>query len=97
VRLGLQAGTREIALHAVDTHGPLDDLTEDEELIIRFGRELLQAPRVEDETFHAVRERYGENGLLELTAIMSVYMMNASILRVMDHRAAADARHLTRR
>ena len=31
VRLGLQAGTREIALHAVDTHGPLDDLTEDEE------------------------------------------------------------------
>jgi len=97
VRLGLQAGTREVALHAVDTHGPLDDLTKDEALIIRFGRELLQAPRVGDETFHAVRERYGEKGLLELTAIMSVYTMNASILRVMDHRAAADARHLTRR
>jgi 4-carboxymuconolactone decarboxylase len=86
VRLGLQAGTREVALHAVDTHGPLDDLTEDEALIIRFGRELLQAPRVGDETFLAVRERYGEKGLLELTAIMGVYMMNASILRVMDHR-----------
>jgi hypothetical protein len=25
---------------------------------------------------------------MELTAVMRVYMMNASILRVMDHRAA---------
>jgi 4-carboxymuconolactone decarboxylase len=97
VRLGLQAGVREAALHAVDTHGPLDGLTADEALIIRFGRELLEAPKVSDATFNAVRARYGEKGLLELTAVMSVYMMNAAILRVMDHRAAADARHLTPR
>ena len=50
-----------------------------------------------DDTFDAVRARYGENGLLELTAVMSVYMMNASILRVMDHQAPADARHLSPR
>lgn len=97
VRLGLQAGTREEAIHAVDTYGPLDDLTADEALIIRFGRELLEAPKVSDETFAAVCARYGENGVLELTAVMSVYMMNASILRVMDHQPAADARHLTPR
>ncbi len=97
VKLGLQAGTREEALHAVDTYGPLDDLTDDEALIIGFGRELLEAPRVSDDTFEAVRTRYGEQGLLELTAVMSVYMMNASILRVMDHQAAPDARHLTQR
>lgn len=97
VKLGLQAGTREEALHAVDTYGPLGDLTEDEALIIRFGRELLEAPAVSDETFAAVRARFGEKGLLELTAIMSVYMMNATILRVMEHKAAPDARHLTPR
>ncbi len=97
VRLGLEAGTREEALHAVDTYGPLDDLTADEALIIGFGRELLEAPQVSDATFNAVRARYGEKGLLELTAVMSVYMMNASILRVMDHQAAPDARHLTPR
>ena len=68
VRLGLQAGTREEAIHAVDTYGPLDALTEDEALIIRFGRELLNARQVTDETFNAVRARYGEKGLLELTA-----------------------------
>lgn len=97
VKLGLKAGTREEALHAVDTYGPLDGLTADEALIIGFGRELLEAPRVSDDTFAAVRARYGENGLMELTAVMSVYMMNAAILRVMDHQAAADARHLSPR
>ena len=97
VRLGLQAGTREEAIDAVDKHGSLEGLTADEALIVRFGRELLETPRVSEETFDAVRARYGEKGLLELTAVMSVYMMNAAILRVMDHRAAADARHLTPR
>ena len=96
-RLGLAAGTREEALHAVDTYGPLDDLTDDEALIIQFGRELLEAPAVSDATYEAVRGRYGENGLLALTAVMSVYMMNANILRVMEHKAAPGARHLTPR
>lgn len=97
VKLGLAAGMREVAVQAVDSGGPLDGLTADEALIIRFGRELLEQPKVSDATFAAVRARYGEKGLLELTAVMSVYMMNASILRVMDHQAAPDARHLKKR
>ncbi|MFT6583814.1 MAG: 4-carboxymuconolactone decarboxylase [Alphaproteobacteria bacterium] len=97
VKLGLKAGAREEAFHAIDTYAPLDDLTADEALIIGFGRELLESPQVSDETFAAVRARYGERGLMEITAAMSVYMMNATILRVMDHQAAADARPLTPR
>ena len=96
VRLGLQEGTREKAIHVVDTHGPLDGLTSDEALIIRFGRELLEGPAVSDDTFNAVRARYGEQGLLELVAVMSVYTVNANILRVMDWQPAPDARRLTR-
>jgi 4-carboxymuconolactone decarboxylase len=96
VRLGLQEGTREEAIHAVDTHGSLDGLTADEALIIRFGRELLESPAVSDATFEAVRSRYGEKGLLELVAVMSVCTMNANVLRTMDWQAAADARHLAR-
>jgi 4-carboxymuconolactone decarboxylase len=96
-RLGLQEGTREEALHAVDTYGSLDGLTADEALIIGFGRELLEEPGVSEETFNRVRERFGEKGLMELVAVMSVYTMNANILRVMEHKAAPDARHLTPR
>lgn len=95
-RLGLQEGTREEALHAVDTHAPLDGLTADEALIIRFGRELLEQPRISDDTYEAVKARYGERGLMELVAVMSVYTFNANILRTMDWQAAPEARHLTK-
>ena len=57
VRLGQQAGTREEALHAVDTHGPLDGLTADEALIIRFGRELLESPELLELRLNALFER----------------------------------------
>mgnify|MGYP000069977963 CR=1 FL=1 len=97
VKLGHKAGTREAAIHAVDTFGPLDGLTSDEALIVRYGRELLEDKKVADATVEAVRKRWGEKGLLELTATMAVYLMNATILRAMDHRAATDARHLTPR
>lgn len=97
VKLGLAAGTRAEAIHIVDTYGPLDALTPDEAIIVRYGRELLEAPGVSDETFTAVRKRFGEKGLMELTAIMSAYLMNATILRAVQHEAAPDARRLTPR
>src|SRR2546428_10300903 len=68
VRLGLPAGTREEALHAGDRHWSLDGLTADEALIIRFGRALLESPKVSDETVNARRARDGQPGLMEPTA-----------------------------
>jgi 4-carboxymuconolactone decarboxylase len=97
VKLGLKAGAREEAFHAIDTLAPLEGLTEDEALIIGFGRELLETRKVSDATFEAVRKRYGENGLLELVAVMGVYTMNATVLRAMDHQPAPGARRLTPR
>lgn len=97
VKLGLAAGTREEAIHAVDTFGPIDGLTQDEQIIIRYSRELLEDLKVKDETFEAVRARWGERGALELAAVMGVYLMNATILRAMDHQAAPGARLLTPR
>src|SRR5262245_20345856 len=97
VKLGLQAGVREEVIYVIDTLAPVDGLTEDEALIIRYGRELLEARKVRDETFNSVRMRWGEKGLLELTAVMGVYTMNAAILRAMDHRPGPGARLLTPR
>lgn len=97
VKLGLAGGAREEAFHAIDTLGPLDQLTDDEALIIGYGRELLETRDVSDATVEKVRARYGEKGLLELTAIMGVYTMNATILRAMDHPAPEGARCLTPR
>ncbi len=97
VHLGRKAGVREEAIDAIDTFGALDDLTDDEALIIGFGRELLEQRQVSNTTFEAVRQRYGEQGLMELTAVMGVYQMNATILRAVDHPAPDGARLLTSR
>jgi len=97
VRLGLKAGVREEAINAIDTFAALDDLTADEALIIGYGRELFEQRKVSDATFEAVRARYGEQGLMELTAVMGVYQMNATVLRALDHKAPPDARHLSPR
>lgn len=97
VKLGLAAGVREEVIRTIDTYGPLDGLTADEALIIRYGRELLESPALSDATFEATRQRFGDRGVMELTAIMSAYLMNATILRAMEHKAAPDARHLTPR
>ena len=72
-------------------------MTDDEATIIRYSRELLEDKQVTDATFEAVRARWGEKGALELTATMSVYLMNATILRAVDHQPPPDARHLTPR
>ena len=63
VKLGLKAGAREEAFHAIDTLGPLDKLTPDEALIIRFGRELLETRKVSDATFNAAVKMFGEQGV----------------------------------
>jgi 4-carboxymuconolactone decarboxylase len=97
IKLGLAAGARAEAFHVIDTLGSLTDLTADEALIIGYGRELLESREVRDETVAAVRERYGDKGLMELTAVMGVYTMNATILRAMDHPAPDGARRLTPR
>ena len=97
VKLGLAAGTREEAIRAVDTFGPLDGLSDDEKLIITYSRELLESKQVQDATFEVVRQRWGEKGALELTATMAVYLMNATILRAMGHPPREGARLLTPR
>ena len=59
VGLGLKAGTREEAINAVDTFGPLDELTDDEALIVTFGRELLEERRRRRPRLESVRSRVG--------------------------------------
>lgn len=94
VRLALAAGAREEAIRVVDEYLSLDELTADEALIVGLGRELLKAEEVTDETFEAVKRRFGERGLLELVGAMSVYLMNACILRAMDVRPLPGSRLL---
>jgi 4-carboxymuconolactone decarboxylase len=45
--------------------------------IIEFTRRLLQQHRVDETTFQALRSRFGESGLIELTGSIGYYEMLA--------------------
>lgn len=80
VRIAREEGVREAAIEAVRTDAPVDDLTDAEALIVQYGRELFREYAVSDATFRAARERFGVQGVTELTATMGYYSMMACVL-----------------
>jgi 4-carboxymuconolactone decarboxylase len=78
--LARQAGVRQEAIDVVAKRGPLGTLTTDEALIVQYGRELLRNHRVSDTTFQAALTRFGNQGVVELTATMGYYTMLACVL-----------------
>ena len=52
----------------------------DEELVARYTVELLRERKISDATFNAVKDRFGVRWLVELTGLISYYMMFGYIL-----------------
>jgi len=59
--------------------------------IIDFTRQLLQRHRVDDATFQAVRKRFGDLGLIELTGSIGYYAMLAMTVNACELEAAPGA------
>ncbi len=97
VRLAREQNVREEAIEIIAVGGPLDGLTDEEALIVRYGRELLSDHRVDDATFAAALDRYGEQGVMELTTLLGYYTMVASVLNGMAVEPPADAHQLPAR
>ena len=66
-------------------------------MIVRYGRQLLTDHHVEDATFDAARDRYGEQGIMELTTLLGYYTMVASVLNGMAVEPPSDADQLPAR
>ncbi len=94
VILARKAGVHEEAITIVANQGPLGTLTADEALVIQYGRELFRKHQVSETTFQAAKARYGEQGLVELTATMGYYGMIACVLNAFAVEPAPDAPHL---
>ena len=94
VVLARNAGVRAEAIDAVANRGPLDGLTEDESLVIGYGRETFRNKRVSNATFDAAKERFGVQGVTELTATMGYYGMLACALNTFEVEPAPDAERL---
>ena len=63
--------------------------------IIDFTRRLLREHRVDDALFNAVRQRFGDHGLIELTGSIGYYAMLAMTVNACELEPAPGAEVLT--
>jgi 4-carboxymuconolactone decarboxylase len=87
-RAALAAGVPAEVVDAVATGGSLEDIHDEYALVIRYGRDILGKHHVDDATFDAARRRYGERGVIDLTATLGYYSLLACALNAVDVRPA---------
>ncbi|NCX13710.1 MAG: carboxymuconolactone decarboxylase family protein, partial [Betaproteobacteria bacterium] len=68
-RLALQAGLDPTIAEAISKGVRPATMAPDEELIYQFTSELLETMKVSDQTFAAVKDRFGEQGVMDLIAV----------------------------
>jgi len=59
--------------------------------IVEFTQQLLQKHRVDDATFKAVQERFGNDGLIQLTGAIGYYSLLAMTVNACELEAAPGA------
>ena len=84
----LKAVIRQEAIDIIANEESLDGLTEDEALIVRYGRELMSDHKVSQEAFDAVLSSFGEAKTIVLGALMGYYLMISCTLIATDMRPA---------
>ncbi|MBM3227144.1 MAG: carboxymuconolactone decarboxylase family protein [Candidatus Tectomicrobia bacterium] len=79
-RLARQAGVAEDIIQAI-AHGTAPQgLSGDAAMLVRFVQELLRNHSISDPTFNAVRDRFGMQKTLEITALIGHYLLIGQIL-----------------
>lgn len=84
VPIAREEGVREHAIETVADRAALEDVSEAEATVIRYGRELFDEHEVSDAAFDAAIDRFGLQGVTELTATMGYYGMIASVLNAFE-------------
>ena len=71
--LAAKAGVSATSIEALRTGKGLEKLTDAEQTVMRFARELLRDKQVKDDTFAAVHKLLGTRGAVDLTLTCSYY------------------------
>jgi 4-carboxymuconolactone decarboxylase len=88
--LALGEGVPQSTIDVIKHHREVNGLPQDVSLIIRYGREILRDHRLSAETWAEAVSLFGQQGALELSAIMADYAMAAIILTAIDQHIPAD-------
>jgi 4-carboxymuconolactone decarboxylase len=81
---GRNEGVREEAILAIRDKRAPEGLNEEEADLVRFAQELVRNKRVSDRTFEAARKRLGDQGVVDLTGVVSVYCMLSAAMNAFE-------------
>jgi 4-carboxymuconolactone decarboxylase len=81
-KYGLEAGLSPALIDAIAAGARPAAMASDEQAIYEFCRELLQTRQVSDATFAAVKEKFGERGVVDLIGVVGYYNIVSMALNV---------------
>lgn len=81
---GQKAGIPMATIRAVYEKRGVETFSSEDAQIVSFVRELIHTHRVSELTFQAIYGRFGEKGMVELTATIGYYAMLACTLNTFD-------------
>lgn len=84
VRIGREAGVREGLIEAIEAGVDASELPAEEGEIVRYVRELFETNRVSDGTFDALHARLGDQGIVDLTALLGYYAFVGATLNAFE-------------
>ena len=84
VRLARRAGVSSEVIAAIQEQRDPVFTDAGEEIAWRFSRELLESRRVSANTYRAARERFGENGVMELITLLGYYTLVSMTLNAFE-------------
>ena len=83
-QLARQAGVSEETIQAITDGKAPEGLPDDEALLVRYALELLRNRKITDDTFNAVQGKYGNQGVVDLTALIGHYLLVGQVLAAFD-------------
>jgi len=84
VRLARRAGVTQEVIAAINEQREPVFTDPGEEIAWRFSQELLAKRRVGPATYRAARERFGENGVMELITLLGYYTLVSMTLNAFE-------------
>jgi 4-carboxymuconolactone decarboxylase len=87
-----QAGLNESIIQAIAQGKRPAPMDADETIIYNFATELLNTKQVGDANFKAVKDRFGERGVVDLIGVMGYYQLVSMLLNVDRHPLPAGAK-----
>lgn len=79
-----ERGVSDDAIRAVRERSSVDNLSEEEAIVVRYARDLIERNGVSDSTFSLAKRHFGVERLVELTTTIGYYCMLARVIHAFE-------------